>query len=75
MHKACSPIGKVLVGLYLRYTGSLSGFGAAGSLMAFLVWLYFSAMVLIFGAEVTKVTARRAGRAIVPTDTAEAVRV
>ncbi|MBP3959855.1 YihY/virulence factor BrkB family protein [Gemmata sp. G18] len=68
-------IGKFLVGTYLRYTGSLSGFGAAGSLMAFLVWIYFSAMVLVFGAEVTKVTARRAGRAVVPTDNAEVIRV
>jgi membrane protein len=67
-------IGKFLVGMYLRYTGSLSGFGAAGSLMALLVWIYFSAMVLVFGAEVTKVTARRAGRAIVPTDNAEVIR-
>lgn len=68
-------VGKFLVSTYLRHTGSLSGFGAAGSLMALLVWIYFSAMVLVFGAEVTKVTARHAGRAIVPTDNAEVVRV
>jgi membrane protein len=67
-------VGKLLIGAYLRYTGSLSGFGAAGSLMAFLVWIYFSALVLIFGAEVTKVTARRAGRTIVPTASAEVIR-
>ncbi|MCE9566811.1 MAG: YihY/virulence factor BrkB family protein [Planctomycetes bacterium] len=67
-------LGKLLIGLYLRHTVSLSGFGAASSLMAFLVWIYFSALVLVFGAEVTKVTARRAGRTIIPTESAEVVR-
>jgi membrane protein len=66
-------IGKYLIGTYLRYTGSLSGFGAAASLMAFLMWTYYSALVLIFGAEVTKVTAKRAGRSIKPTKNAEAI--
>ncbi len=60
--------------MYLRHTGSLSGFCAATSLMAFLVWIYFSALVLVFGAEVTKVTARRVGRAILPTADAEIIR-
>jgi membrane protein len=66
--------GKYLIGTYLRYSGSLSGFGAASSLMAFLMWIYFSALVLIFGAEVTKVTAKLAGREIKPTKSAEAIR-
>jgi len=67
-------VGKYLIGTYLRYSGSLSGFGAAASLMAFLMWIYFSALVLIFGAEVTKVTAKRAGRKIKPTESAEVIR-
>ena len=50
-----------------------STFGAAGSLMAFLVWIYFSALVLVFGAEVAKVTAYRAGRRIRPAAHAEVV--
>ncbi|OWK42120.1 YihY/virulence factor BrkB family protein [Fimbriiglobus ruber] len=66
-------VGKYLIGIYLKHTGSLAGFGAAASLMAFLVWIYFSALVLVFGAEVTKVTARLAGRAILPTAGAEAI--
>ncbi|HYH63063.1 MAG TPA: YihY/virulence factor BrkB family protein [Urbifossiella sp.] len=73
LNAALFTAGKVLIGLYLRHTVSLSGFGAAGSLMAFLVWLYYSALVFVFGAEVTKVTARRGGRAIRPTSRAEAV--
>jgi membrane protein len=67
-------IGKFLIGTYLSHTGTLSGFGAAASLMAFLMWIYFSALVLIFGAEVTKVTAKRAGRKIKPTESAEVIR-
>lgn len=67
-------VGKYLIGTYLRYSVSLSGFGAAASLMAFLIWIYFSALVLVFGAEVAKVTAERAGRKIKPTESAEAVR-
>ena len=67
-------VGKYLIGAYLRYSVSLSGFGAAASLMAFLMWIYFSALVLIFGAEVTKVTAERAGRKIKPSESAEAIR-
>lgn len=57
-------LGKYLIALYLRYTDVTSAFGAAGSLMALLVWLYFSALVLVFGAEVAKVTACAAGRGI-----------
>jgi membrane protein len=67
-------LGKYLVGIYLKYSGSLSGFGAAASLMAFLMLIYYSASVLIFGAEVAKVTAERAGRTIKPTERAEAIR-
>jgi len=67
-------LGKLLIGLYLSHTASLSGFGAASSLMAFLMWIYFSALVLVFGAEVTKVTAQRAGRKVMPTESAEVVR-
>ena len=62
-----------LVGLYLGYSGVTSAFGAAGSLMAFLVWIYFSALVLVFGAEVAKVTAARAGRRSPPAAHAEVI--
>ena len=66
-------LGKYLVGLYLGYSGVTSAFGAAGSLMAFLVWIYFSALVLVFGAEVAKVTAARSGRSIPPAANAEVI--
>jgi membrane protein len=66
-------LGKYLVGAFLGYSGVATAFGAAGSLMAFLVWLYYSALALVFGAEVAKVTAARAGRRIPPAAHAEAV--
>jgi membrane protein len=49
--------GKVLIGLYLAYTSTASAYGAAASLVVFLVWVYYSAQIFFFGAEL--VQARR----------------
>ena len=46
-------IGKFLIGLYLGKTSVASGFGAAGSLVVLLVWVYFAAQVFLLGAEFT----------------------
>lgn len=46
-------IGKWGIGLYLGNSAVASAYGAAGSLVAFLLWIYFSAMVFFFGAEFT----------------------
>lgn len=48
-------IGKVLVGFYLGYSSFGSTFGAAGSLLALLVWVYYSSTIFLFGAELTRV--------------------
>ena len=61
--------GKDGIGLYLGKAGYL--FLAAGSLVAFVVWLYYSGQSLFFGAELTKVIARHAGRQIEPAKNAE----
>jgi len=66
-------VGKLLIGLYLGYAGVGSTFGAAGSLMVFLVWVYYSSQILFFGAELTQVYARRYGSRIVPADGAIAL--
>jgi membrane protein len=66
-------IGKVLIGLYLGHASIGSTFGAAGSLLVFLVWVYYSAQILFFGAEFTQVYARRYGSRIVPADGAVAL--
>ncbi|KAF3999302.1 YihY/virulence factor BrkB family protein [Glaciimonas immobilis] len=46
-------IGKFLIGLYIGKSGMTSGFGAAGSLVAVLVWVYYSAQIFLMGAEFT----------------------
>lgn len=53
--------GKFAISWYLGRSGLSSLFGAAGSLVAVNVWVYFSAQILLFGAELTQVYARRWG--------------
>jgi membrane protein len=50
-------IGKTLIGLYLGHSTSISPFGAAGSVVVFLLWVYYSAQIFLFGAEFTEVYA------------------
>jgi membrane protein len=57
-------IGQALIGLYLARSGAASAYGAAGSLLVLLLWIYYSALTLFFGAEFTKVYAVRRGKAI-----------
>jgi membrane protein len=52
-------IGKFLIALYLGITSVGSVYGTAGSLVALLVWVYFSAQIILFGAEFTQVYARK----------------
>ena len=54
-------VGKTLIGLYIGKTGVASGFGAAGSVVVVLVWVYYSAQVFLMGAEFTWVYARTFG--------------
>lgn len=59
-------LGKFLIGLYLGNSSFSSSYGAAGSLVVVLAWVYYSAQILFFGAEFTQVYARRYGSQIVP---------
>lgn len=54
-------IGKVLIGFYLGRSTLASAYGAAGSLVIVLIWIYYSAQILLFGAEVTHVYANKYG--------------
>lgn len=54
-------LGKILIGLYLGKTGVASGFGAAGSLVVLLMWVYFSAQIFLLGAEFIWVYAHEYG--------------
>ena len=57
-------VGKSLIGLYLGRSAVASVYGAAGSFVVILLWVYYSAQVVFFGAEFTKVYSRalRRGR-------------
>ena len=63
--------GKFLIGLYLGKGSLGSAYGAAGSLIVFLAWVFYSAQILLFGAEFTQVYARKYGRKIRPDSHAE----
>ncbi len=58
---ALFTIGKYLIGLYLGRSSVASVYGAAGSFVVILVWIYYSAAVFLFGAEFTNVYATRWG--------------
>jgi membrane protein len=58
---ALFTIGKYLIGLYLGRAGVSSGFGAAGSLVVILVWVYYSSQIFLLGAEFTWVFAHSHG--------------
>ncbi|MBI1734844.1 MAG: YihY/virulence factor BrkB family protein [Candidatus Rokubacteria bacterium] len=60
-------LGKVVIGLYLGRATIGSAYGAAGSLVVVLLWVYYSAQILFFGAEFTKVWTRVRGAGAVPT--------
>ena len=51
-------VGRYLIGLYIGSTGIATGFGAAGSVAVIFIWIYYSAQIFLFGAEVAHVRAR-----------------
>ncbi|MEZ0393257.1 MAG: YihY/virulence factor BrkB family protein [Pseudobdellovibrionaceae bacterium] len=56
-------IGKTLIGLYLGKSAVGSAYGAAGSLVVLLVWVYYSSVIVFTGAEITRLLAAREGSA------------
>jgi membrane protein len=61
-------IGKFLIGLYIEKVGPGSAYGAAGSLIVILIWVYYTAAILFFGAEFTQVYADCYGGKIKPAE-------
>ncbi|HEY9674813.1 MAG TPA: YihY/virulence factor BrkB family protein [Waterburya sp.] len=61
-------IGKFLLGFYLGHTSFASAYGAAGSLVIILTWVFYSAQILFLGAEFTQVYVRSYGQEIVPAE-------
>lgn len=61
-------LGRFLIGLYIDFSDTGSAYGAAGSLIVILVWVYYTAAILYFGAEFTRVYAEYMGARIEPAD-------
>ena len=59
-------IGKTVIGVYLGRSDPGSAFGAAGSLVVIMIWVYYTAMIVLYGAEVTRVWADRYGGGVRP---------
>jgi membrane protein len=66
----CFSLGKGALAWYVGRSATVSPFGAAGSLVALTVWVYYSAQILFLGAEFAQVYATRLGRRIEPTKNA-----
>ncbi|MCO5166364.1 MAG: YihY/virulence factor BrkB family protein [Planctomycetes bacterium] len=66
-------LGKYLIGLYLGQATFASAFGAAASVVIFMVWVYYASMILFFGAEVTQVYSRRSHHGRLPAPSPHAV--
>ena len=59
-------LGKYLIGFYLGNSSLNSAYGAAGSLVIILIWVYYSTIIFLFGAELTSVYAEKTGSEIIP---------
>ena len=64
-------IGKYLIGLYIGTSGVGSTFGAAGSLITILVWVYYSSLIFFLGVEFTRVYATQYGSGVAPAENAQ----
>jgi membrane protein len=67
-------IGQFLLSLYLGLSHVASTYGAAGGVILIMVWIYYSSMVFLFGAEITEVHARQYGSGMEPKEAAVQVR-
>ena len=59
-------IGKLVIGIYLGRSNPGSVYGVAGSLAVVLIWVYYTSMIVLLGAEFTRLWAQRYGRGITP---------
>ena len=64
-------VGKFFIGLYLGQSSVTSVYGAAGSLVTLLLWIYYSSLIFFFGAELTQVYATRFGSGLTPSPNAQ----
>jgi membrane protein len=66
-------IGKFLIGFYIGSSAVSSTYGAAGSLITVLLWVYYSSLIVFLGAELTQVYATEYGSGVAPTENAQAM--
>ena len=59
-------LGKYLIGLYIGNSNPGEAYGAAGSLIVMLLWIYYSGLIVLFGAEFTETWAEKRGEGIEP---------
>ena len=64
-------LGQWALSYYLAMNSDLTAFGAAGAILSMLVWIYYSAQIVFYGAEITQQWARQHGDSIKPSDHAE----
>ncbi|CAM3415414.1 YihY/virulence factor BrkB family protein [Halomonas lysinitropha] len=67
-------IGRSAIAVYLAYTATASTYGAAGSVVMILLWVYYSSLILLFGAAFTKCHLMASGKPVVPRNSAVLVR-
>ena len=65
-------VGKAAIGLYLGQASVASSFGAAGSVVVFMIWVYYASLIILFGAEITHAVAEHRGAHAPPMDHAHA---
>lgn len=63
-------LGRNAIAMYLAYTATASTYGAAGSVVLILLWVYYTSLILLFGAAFTKTHLLARGRVIVPRNSA-----
>jgi membrane protein len=63
--------GKSAIGLYLGQASVASSFGAAGSAVVFMIWVYYASLIIMFGAEITHSVAHNRGARVAPSEHAE----
>lgn len=68
-------LGKLAIGFYLGKSNLTTLYGAAGSIIIIMVWVYYSSIILYLGAEFTKVHAKLYGGKIYPNDFAEWIKI
>ena len=59
-------LGKYLIGIYMGNSNLGSAYGTAGSLVVLLIWVYYSVVIFLFGAQITYYIAEKVGKGVIP---------